>query len=167
MGQSMTDFLNAECAIRQLHGRYMDAVWRQDSACFADCFASDGRWKIAGLDMRGRDEIRDGCGRLLGLCEKIQLVTLPAVLEVGDKKASGRVHMIEFAKMLDGGAAMTIGVYHDRYVEEEERWRYASRHWSFKYRGPPDLGAAFVDTPDYGPFPGMPEADEPTYARKR
>jgi hypothetical protein len=162
----MTDFVSADCGIRQLHGRFMDAVWRQDAECFADCFAADGEWKIAGMHMRGRSEIAEACPRLLGRCERIQLITLPALLEVGEGAALGRLHMMEFAKMLDGSSAMTIGVYHDRYVEEGDSWRYAWRHWSFKYRGPADLSAAFIDTPDYGAFPGMPSPDEPTYVRK-
>jgi uncharacterized protein (TIGR02246 family) len=162
----MNDFVIADCGIRQLHGRFMDAVWRQDTASFADCFAESGEWKIAGMHMRGRDEIADTCPKLLGRCERIQLITQPAVLELHETGAIGRVHMIEFAKMLDGSSAMTYGVYHDRYVEEDGLWRYAWRHWAFKYRGPADLSAAFVDTPDYGPFPAMPEADEPTYVRK-
>ena len=68
--------------------------------------------------------------------------------------------------MLDGSTAMTIGIYHDHYVDEDGRWRFQSRHWSMKYRGAPDLSGAFADTPDYGSFPDMPGADEPTYVRK-
>jgi uncharacterized protein (TIGR02246 family) len=161
----MTDLVSADCGIRQLHGRFMDAVWRQDAESFGDCFARDGEWKIAGMHLKSRATIAETCPKLLGRCEKIQLVTLPAMIELTEGGASGRVHMIEFAKMLDGSSAMTIGVYHDRYVEEGGRWRYAWRHWSFKYRGPADLSAAFVDTPDYGAFPNMPEQDEPTYVR--
>jgi len=78
----------------------------------------------------------------------------------------GRLAMTEFARMLDGSTAMTIGWYHDRYVEEDGLWRFARRHWSFKYRGAPDLTGAFVDTPDYGAFPDGPAEDEPTFVRK-
>ncbi len=161
----MTDFATAECGIRQLHGRFMDAVWRIDGTSFADCFAQGGIWKIAGMSMHGRDEIGVACAKLLGRCEKIQLITLPAIIDLTNGVASGRIHMIEFAKMLDGSSAMTIGIYHDRYVEEDGLWRFARRHWTMQYRGPADLSAAFVDSPDYGPFPGGPGPDEPTYVR--
>jgi uncharacterized protein (TIGR02246 family) len=161
----MSDILHADLGIRQLHGRFMEAVWRQDADCFSACFAKDGEWKIAGMHMRGRAEISEACGKLLGRCERIQLIQQPAIIEAGNGTGTGRIHIIEFAKMLDGSSAMTIGVYHDRYVEEDGLWRFAWRHWSFKYRGPADLSAAFVDTPDYGAFPGMPAADEPTYVR--
>ena len=53
----MTDVLIADYAIRQLHGRYVDATWRKDAAAFADCFAEDAEWKIAGMHLRGRAEI--------------------------------------------------------------------------------------------------------------
>lgn len=161
----MTDFVVAECGIRQLHGRFMDAAWRQDTTSFADCFARDGVWKISGKDMRGRDVIRAACGPMLGFCERIQLITLPAAIDLTEEGAIGRLHMIEFAKMKDGSSAMTMGVYHDRYVEEDGLWRFAWRHWTLNYRGPADLSAAFVASPDYGAFPGAPGPDEQTYVR--
>lgn len=161
----MTDLVSADCGIRQLHGRFMDAVWRQDAACFADCFSDDGVWKIAGKHMQGREVIADACVTMLGRCERIQLITLPAIIDLTEEGAAGRLHMIEFAKMRDGSSAMTIGIYHDRYVEQGGRWRYKWRHWSMQYRGPADLSAAFVDSPDYGAFPGAPGPDEPTYVR--
>lgn len=162
----MTDFVVADCGIRQLHARFIDAVWRQDAKDFAECFARDGVWKIAGMVMTGREEIAEACRKLLGRCEKIQLIMMPPILEVGEGTAIGRHHVIEFAKMLDGSSAMTIGIYFDRYVEQDGRWRFQWRHWNMQYRGPADLSAPFVESPDFGSFPGMPEHDAPTYVRK-
>ena len=53
----MTDFVVAETAIRQLHARYVDAVWRKDLGAFGDCFAEDAEWRIGGMILRGRAEI--------------------------------------------------------------------------------------------------------------
>ena len=61
---------------------------------------------------------------------------------------------------------MNFGVYYDRYVDEGDRWRFQSRHWSLHYRGPMDLSAPLVDSPDYGAHPAMPGPDEPTLTRK-
>ena len=36
-----------ECAIRQLHARYADALWRKDPNSFAALFAADAEWKVA------------------------------------------------------------------------------------------------------------------------
>ena len=33
-GEPMQDFVATECAIRQLHARYADAVWRKDANSF-------------------------------------------------------------------------------------------------------------------------------------
>lgn len=162
----MTDFVVADCGIRQLHARYVDAVWRKDADAFAACFAEDGEWKIANMHMRGREEIGSTFAKLLGACERVQLIVGTPVLEVGQGTASGRVHCTELAKMGDGSSALTIGIYFDRYVDGGDRWLYQWRHWALHYRGPTDLSATFVDCPDYGSPPGMPGPDEPTFTRR-
>lgn len=162
----MIDMIAADFGIRQLHARFADAVWRQDAAEFGACFARMGVWKIAGQDFVGREAIESACGMLLGRCSHIHLITGPAILGPAGNGVQGRLAMTEFARMLDGSTAMTIGWYHDRYVEEDGLWRFARRHWSFKYRGAPDLTGPFVDTPNYGSFPDGPTDDEATFVRK-
>jgi hypothetical protein len=160
------DYVIAECGIRQLHARAIDTVWRKDAEAFAACFAEQGEWKIAGLHMRGRAEIATTFARLLGLCERVVLTAGTPLLEVSQGTGSGRVQCVEFAKMMDGTSAMTVGIYYDRYLEEAGEWRFKWRHWAMQYRGPIDLSAQFVKTTDYGAFPGMPGPDEPTFTRK-
>jgi hypothetical protein len=161
------DFVLADAGIRQLHARFVDAVWRQDADAFAQCFARDGEWKIATLHMRGRAEIGDKVPKLLGACERIMLLPgLPLIELTGVDTATGRVPMTELVKMRDGSSAMTLGIYYDRYVVEDGRWRFAWRHWGLHYRGPVDLSAEMVPCPDYGPPPGLPGADEPTLTRR-
>jgi uncharacterized protein (TIGR02246 family) len=161
----MSSFADADAGIRQLHARFADAVWRQDATEFAACFAQDGLWKIAGMEVSGRAEIEEMCPKMLGRCTHIHLMTGQAILQVNGDTAKGRLAMTEFARMNDGSTAMTIGWYHDDYVVEDGRWRFAKRHWSMKYRGPPDLTGHFADTPNYGAFPDGPAADAATYVR--
>jgi uncharacterized protein (TIGR02246 family) len=158
----MSDFVTAECGIRQLQARFVDAVWRQDADAFAQCYTPDGEWKIAGMHMRGREELADACRKLLGRCSHIQLMPQPAILEIDGDQAIGRQHMIELARMLDGSSAMTIGLNYDRYAFVEGRWRIRWRHWTTHYRGPTDMSGPFVNAPDFGAFPGMPGADDLT-----
>ena len=162
----MSEFVVADSGIRQLHARFVDAVWRKDPEAFADCFTEDAEWKIATMRFRGRAEIGAAFGRLLGVCARVQIIPGMPVLEVGQGTATGRIHMTELAKMVDGSSALTIGVYYDRYVEDAGRWRFQWRHFGLHYRGPTDLSAALVDCPDYGPPPGMPGPDEPTFTRR-
>jgi uncharacterized protein (TIGR02246 family) len=163
----MTDFLVAESGIRQLHARFVDAVWRKDAEAFGECFALGGEWKIAGMHMRGRAEIASQFANLLSVCDRVLIILGLPVLEVGDGVATGRLHATEYAKLGDGSSAMTIGVYYDRYVEEGGRWRFQWRHWGLHYRGPTDFSAPLVECPDYGPPPGMPGPDEPTFTRRK
>jgi ketosteroid isomerase-like protein len=162
----MSDFTTVECAIRQLHARFIDAVWRKDADAFAQCFAEQGEWKIATLHMRGRAEIGGTFAKLLGACERVFPILNTPILDIGADSVTGRIYCTEFAKMKDGSSAMTIGIYYDRYVEEQGRWRFQWRHWALHYRGPADLSAPFVNSPDYGPPPGMPGPDEPTITRR-
>lgn len=161
----MGEFTDAAVGIGQLHARFVDAVFRQDIRQFAECFSSDGVWKIAGQVMQGRETIFERTGQLLSYCERIQLIAQQPLLELTSQGAVGRQQMIELSKMKDGTGALTIGVYHDVYIVEEDQWRFAKRHWSFKYRGPHEFSGQFVDTPDYGAFPNGPADDEETYVR--
>lgn len=163
----MTDLVTADCGIRQLHARFADAVFRKDADAFAGCFALAGEWKIAGMHIRGREEIRGKFDTLLSPCARVQILTGTPVLDIGDDGVTGRLQMTELAKMADGSSALTLGVYFDRYVEEDGRWRFAWRHFGLHYRGPVDLSAELVPCPDFGPPPGMPAADEPTLTRRK
>ena len=163
----MTDFLIAECGIRQLHARFVDAVARKDAEDFGACFAEDGEWKIATMHMRGRAEVQAAFGRLLGACARVQIIASPPILEVDGDTAIGRLYVTEITKMLDGSSAMTIGGYFDRYVEEGGRWRFRWRHFALHYRGPIDFSETLVEGPDYGRFPNMPGDDEPTITRRK
>ena len=161
------DMIAADFGIRQLHARFTDAVWRQDAELFSGCFASDGEWKIAGQVFAGRAAIAAACGAMLGRCSHIHIMPGMPILAADGEGVGvrGRVNMTEFARMQDGSTAMTIGWYHDHYVEEDGLWRFKLRHWSFKYRGAPDLTGFYADTPNYGAFPDRPAADEPTFVR--
>ncbi|MBB5685929.1 nuclear transport factor 2 family protein [Sphingobium boeckii] len=162
----MPDTLSTDYAIRQLHARFVDAVWRKDANSFAHCFAEAGTWKIAGMQIGGRTEIETQFVRLLGACERVQLILGPPLLDLGEGTATGRIQVTELAKMADGSSAMTLGVYFDRYIEEGGQWYFAWRHWALHYRGPTDLSAAFVECPDYGPPPHLPDAAAPTFTRR-
>jgi hypothetical protein len=162
----MSEFLQIECGIRQLHARFVDAVWRKDAGAFAHCFASDGEWKIAGMHFRGRAEIETMFGKLLGVCERVMLIPGPPVLDVSGSEVTGRIPITELAKIGDGSSALTLGIYYDRYVEEGGQWCFRWRHWGLHYRGPLDLSAEFLPTPDYGAPPSLPDADEPTFTRR-
>lgn len=163
----MIDRLTAEYHIRQLHARFADAVWRNDADDFADCFSEDAEWKIATRRICGRDDIRVNIAEFLAPYERVHLITGMPLLEIDSGKAIGRCPVTELSRLCDGSSVLTLGIYHDRYIAEGDRWRFKWRHFALHYRGPIDMSVAFVDCPDYGPFPVMPAEDAPTFTRRK
>lgn len=159
----MSDFAAAECAIRQLHARYVDAVWRFDFDAFGDCFTQDSEWRIDGTVMKGRDEIVAFNRELMTTQFKRLLITLRTpVLDVQGGTASGRTYFSAQNVLADGTAFAPIGVYYERFVDEGDCWRIKWRLFETLYSGPPDLSGTFHDHPDYGPPPAMPPLDAET-----
>jgi uncharacterized protein (TIGR02246 family) len=164
--ESMSEFPVVYAGIQHLHARCVDAAWRKDADAFANCFSQDGEWKIATMHFRGRDDVRAAFARLLGACQRVLILSSPPLIDMGPDGVTSRTYLTEFAKMMDGSSAMTLGAYFDRYVQEDGDWRFRLRHFGLKYRGPSDLSAEIVDSPDYGPPPGMPGAEDPTFTRR-
>lgn len=162
----MTDFLIVESAIRQLHARYVDAVWRKDPDSFAELFAADAEWKIAGMHMRGREQIRSEFAKFMRHVDRTFMIFGTPIIELGNGTASSRTHVREHNKFADGQTASTFGIYYERFVNEGDRWRFQWRHWNLYYIGPPDFSAPLYQVKEYGPPPGMPGADDPTTVRK-
>ena len=55
-----------------------------------------------------------------------------------------------------------IGIYYDRCVEQDGRWRFAWHHYQSYYNGPGDLSGNFRPMIDYGAPFDMPAPDEPS-----
>jgi len=160
----MTDFVTAETGIRQLHARYVDAVWRKDMDAFADCFTEDAEWRIAGLVLRTRKEIDSTIRRMMSHGPPPVYLTFQApILDVGAGVVSGRTYVTETNTLLEGKPAFSIGVYYERFVDGGDRWRFSWRLFQVHYLGPPDMSGRFFEREDFGPPPNMPPADAKSY----
>jgi ketosteroid isomerase-like protein len=162
----MTDLAAIECAIRQLQARYADALWRKDPDSFAALFARDAEWKVAGMHLRGRDEIKRTFARFMEHTGRTLMTFRTPIVEIVDGVVTSRTYVSESNKFADGRSADTIGIYYERFIEEDGQLRFQFRHWNLYYIGPPDLSAQFYDVADYGPPPGFPGPDDPTTVRK-
>lgn len=161
----MSDFVAAECGIRQLHARYVDAVWRKDGEAFGDCFAEAAEWRVGGSVMQGRDGITEAMRGVFPLFRRILMTFRTPILEVGDGVASGRTYVSENSVFADGRPFAPIGIYFERFVRQGAVWRFQWRLFQTNYAGPPDLSGTFFDVPDYGAPPAMPPLDEITIDR--
>ena len=159
----MTDFVTAECMIRQLHARYADAVWRQDFDAFGDCFTKDCEWRIGGVILRGREEIVEYNRTLFTTKFRKLFITLRTpVLDVQEGTASGRTYFSAQNIMADGSGFAPMGVYYEHFVEQEDGWRFSWRLFQTLYSGPADLSGTFHQQLEFGPPPGMPPRDVET-----
>jgi hypothetical protein len=154
--------LEAEIGVRRLHALCADAVWRRDGAAFANCYTEDGIWKIAGLTLRGHEAIREALGQLGAANERVLMTFGSPILDMSDGTLTGRTHVMEQVKLLDGSASATIGIYYERFVERDGEWLFQWRHFDFCYLGPPDLSAPFYPFQDYGPPPALPGPEDRT-----
>jgi ketosteroid isomerase-like protein len=160
------DFPAAETGIRQLYARYADAVWRQDSAVFGECFTGDAVWKIAGKRVEGRAAIADLFEASLMANERVMFWSGIPLLDVSESGVTGRVQVTELIKRKDGQGVRTLGWYYERFAEQDGVWRFAWHHFDLYYYGAPDLTGAITPWPDYGAAPAMPGPDAPTPERR-
>lgn len=161
-----SDFVAAECGIRQLHARYVDAVWRKDVEAFGDCFAEDAEWRVGGRVMRGREDCKRFIAGALTLYERILMTfRTPIVTLSGEGEALGRTYVTENSRFADGKAFSPVGIYFERFVRGGDKWRFKWRLFQTQYSGGPLFDEPFFDLPDYGPPPGMPPLDELTIDR--
>jgi hypothetical protein len=155
----MSEFLMAEAGVRELHARYVDAVFRKDYRAFADCWTEHAEWRIAGEVRRGRHEITAFVERAMSNFHRVIMTFRTPILELRDGAAFARTYVTEQNGFKGGRPGSTIGLYYERLVEEGGRWRRAWALFQLHYMGPPDLTGSFFDHPDYGPPPGFPPAD--------
>jgi uncharacterized protein (TIGR02246 family) len=157
--RDVTGFLEAESGIRQLLSRYTDVVWRKDLDGFADCFAPDCEWRIAGRVISGRNAIVDHFAQVTDRFRKIFVTLQPPILAVDGTEASARTYVTEYNTLADGRLFLAIGTYYDRFRDDGDRWRFAWRLFQTHYAGPPDMSGEFIEQVEYGPAPAMPPRD--------
>lgn len=155
----MSDFLAAEAGVRQLHARYVDAVWRKDYAAFADCFTEDAEWRIAGKVHRGRQEIAGFLQLAMVNFHRVIMTFRTPIIELREGRVDARTYVTENNGFKDGRPGSTIGTYYERLVEQGGVWRRAWALYQLHYMGPADLTGSFFEQPDYGPPPAMPPLD--------
>ena len=141
-----------ELAIRELAGRFSDAVNRRDSVLFRSLWTEDGVWDIkAPMNVKavGPDAIVRAVETLLGGWELfVQTTHLGTVTVIGDS-ATARFTMNEIGRPAAArGGHVNFGLYADQLRRTATGWRFARRVYHFLYLDESEvLGKAF------GPLP--------------
>jgi uncharacterized protein (TIGR02246 family) len=159
----MHDRLFAESGIRELQGRYVDAVWRKDFTAFADCFTADAQWRIAGRVLRGPAECAGMLEAFIEHYDRVRVVLQAPLVAASGDTATARTDVIEHNVLRAGGRHLAMGTYYDRIVRQDDgRWRFSWHYYQLYYLGAPDMSGRFYPLKDFGPPFAMPALDETT-----
>src|SRR5579871_2964483 len=112
----MDDFVAVECAVRQLHARYADAVWRLDFDAFGNCFTEDAEWRMGGKIFQGRAAIVAHLKYLSGMYHRIFMTFRTPLVDITDGAVTSRTYISENNMFIDGrsGCGTLVGIYFDR-----------------------------------------------------
>lgn len=160
--------LQAVEGVRQLHSRYVDAVFRKDYAAFGQCWSEQAEWRIAGRILRGRAEIVAFLEQAMANFHRVIMTFRNPFVELtGKGEARSRVYVTEQNGFRNGRPGATIGTYFEKLVEQDGRWLRSWALFQLHYMGPADLTGDYFDQPDYGPPPAFPPDDAfaPDYSR--
>ena len=117
-----------EAAIRRLLAEYCQYLDDGRFDDWIDLFATDAVFVVMGMRKRGRAEIR-------GFVEPSQQadargthsLSVPLITVDGDTPAA----TVDFAWLSRAGQIGQIGRYHDTFVRDDDRWRFATREIVF------------------------------------
>ncbi|HJN92747.1 MAG TPA: nuclear transport factor 2 family protein [Dehalococcoidia bacterium] len=136
-----------ELEIRELVARYADAVCRRDTEAWGATWAADGAWAILGQTTAGRAAVVALWERLMGGMAQVVQIPHEGILQFDGDAAKGCWYITEYGQLADGTAMLTLGLYHDEYVQEDGAWRFGRRAFHALYSGAPTLADAFHSLP--------------------
>ncbi|MFJ4328721.1 LUD domain-containing protein [Streptomyces tricolor] len=121
--------------IEALRAEFTDAVMMRDRPRLASLFTPDGVLRMPDIPVEqiGREEILAGGERLQSQWDFFVQNTHPGTIRLDGDTATGRAHLHELARTLDGREGLNYAVYHDRYRRTEEGWRFAERVYEVRY----------------------------------
>jgi ketosteroid isomerase-like protein len=127
---AITGPIDDQLAIRNLHDRYADAVFRRDPADWGALWASDATWDLMGTQVEGREAIVTLWKGAMAGFTFVAFFTQVGLIEVDGDAATGRVYTNEVLEDQEGKLARTVGRYEDRYIRQGQGWLYQSRSFS-------------------------------------
>lgn len=139
--------LKDELALNKLMARYVDAANRRDGAAWSSTWAEDGRWLLMGMEITGRENILGLWQQVLEGFEFAILMPASGHFDIDGDTATGHWYLQEFTRDLQGEALAALSRYNDSYVKVNGQWLFASREYSFLYRGPADLSGEYIPLP--------------------
>lgn len=117
-------------AIRERIEAYSDAVFRKDADAWIANWAEDGVWKLPGIDVTGKAQIKAAWVGAMSNFAVAGFFATPGAIEVRGDHASVRVYTQEVLIDHAGGVRRIIGAYDDELVKTDGAWLFASRAYT-------------------------------------
>jgi ketosteroid isomerase-like protein len=136
--------LEDELALRNLMGRYADAVNRVDADAWIGTWAEDAIWNLLGNPVSGRDNILALWKQMMSSFEFALMLPGSCLFEVDGNTATGHWYLHEYTRDPEGNASTILSRYVDTYVKQDGQWLYQSRDYGFIYNGPADLSGSYT-----------------------
>ena len=133
-----------EMALRNLMGRYSDAVNRVDADAWIATWAEDAVWNLLGNPVSGKDNILALWKQMMSSFEFALMLPSTCLFEVDGDTASGHWYLTEYTRDPEGAASTVLSRYMDTYTRKEGQWLFQSRDYSFIYNGPADLSGTYT-----------------------
>ncbi|MGL4565096.1 MAG: YybH family protein [Halioglobus sp.] len=137
--------LEDELALRNLMGRYADAVNRRDADAWVATWATDGVWNLLGNPVSGRDNILALWQQMMASFEFALMLPSSCLFDVSGDTASGHWYLHEYTRDLQGNASTVLSRYLDTDIRRNNgQWLFQSRQYNFIYNGPADLSGTYT-----------------------
>ena len=136
--------LEDELGLRNLMGRYADAVNRVDADAWIATWADDSVWNLLGNPVTGKDNILALWQQMMASFEFALMLPSSCLFEVDGDSASGHWYLHEYTRDLQGTASTVLSRYLDTYIRSDGQWLFISRQYSFIYNGPADLSGSYT-----------------------
>jgi uncharacterized protein (TIGR02246 family) len=140
----------AESALVALSHAYADAVRRGDADRWGALWTDDAVWVLGpGRRIVGREAIVTTWRQSLSKYIRVVQLYHSSSYQLGDDHdtAHGRIQLTELIEVADGSRRILAGHYDDEFVLTGDGWRFAARHLTQYYNGPPGLTGTFFEPP--------------------
>jgi ketosteroid isomerase-like protein len=144
--------------IEVLRGEATDAAMMRDYDRAASLFTDDAVVRVPhiGAEAIGREEIRAGAERLLGLLDYFVQNTHPGMIQLDGDTASGRAYICELIRFSDGRSELNYAIYHDRYQRTGDGWKFTERVYEVRHLDHSPLAGS---APGQGALPDPPPTE--------
>lgn len=132
--------------IQQLAQTYADGVMQRDVDIWGSTWAEQGEWALPGMaaPIKGRETLKPFWSQVMQGYPYVLHWVQPGLITVNGDKATARFYVQENIKDAKGDQVRVAGVYDDKLVRENGKWKFAKRDFNVLYRGPTDLTGNFA-----------------------